>query len=177
MDWMTWNEIGTGNYTGSAVFCHGALKPEHILLNGNSVVGIVGWSNAEFKPEVYDRLTYYFMSVPQSPNCWYRKMANVPSSPSSPSSPPPSVEFVINTTDYAYKSAWSGATVERRFALDRLWNAVRTNYTLFTCLSTAVEMESDTVSLSSLSNWTEGTWDKSVAPTVTTENELLQHHS
>lgn len=170
MDWMTWNEIGTDSYVGTAVFCHGSLKPEHIILNGNDVVGLIGWSNADFKPEVYDRLMYYFMSVPRDPNCWNRKMANVPSSPSTP---PPSVEFVVNTTDYAYKSAWSTATTGRRFVLDKLWNAVRKNYTLVTCLSTAVEIESDTMSLSSLSNWTESTWDKSAAPTIIAENELL----
>lgn len=171
MDWMTWNEIGTDGYVGTAVFCHGALTPEHIILNGNDVVGIVGWSNADFKPEVYDRLMYYFMSVPRDPNCWSRKMANVPSSPSTP---PPSVEFVVNTTDYAYKSAWSTATMTRRLVLDKLWNAVKKNYTLVTCLSTAVEIESDTMSLSSLSNWTESTWDKSAAPTIIADDEHLQ---
>lgn len=171
MDWMTWNEIGTDSYVGTAVFCHGALKQEHIIVNGSNVVGIVGWSNADFKPEIYDRLMYYFMSVPRDPCCWNRKMANVPSSSSTS---PPSVEFVINTTDYAYKSAWSIAGTKRRPVLDMLWDAVKKNYTLVTCLSTAVEMESDTMSLSSLSNWTESTWGKSAAPTTITENEPFQ---
>lgn len=160
---VDWNEVGTDSYIGTAVFCHGSLSPEHIILDGSTVVGIIGWSNADFKPEVYDRLTYYFASSPTDALCWYRRMANVSSSPATL---PPSVEFVVNTTEYVYKSMWANASLSKRFTLDKLFNAVRKNYTLVTCLSTAVEMECDTMSLTSLSNWTDSTWDKSAASTV-----------
>lgn len=161
LDADSWNEIGSDNHIGKAVFCHGALTPDHIILDGDTVVALIGWSNADFVPEAYDRLKYYFESSPQDPYCWYRKMANVPSTELTP---PPSVEFVINTSTYMYKSAWQEADGYRRRAIDSLWKALRTNYTLVTCLSTAMEVESDTMSLASLSNWTESTWDKSVVP-------------
>ena len=162
MDCVEWNEVGADTYVGTPVFCHGALSPEHIILNDSTVVGIIGWSDADFKPEVYDRLTYYFASVPTDPLCWHRRMANVTSSPATL---PPSVEFVVNTTEYVYRSTWANASLNRRHALDKLFTAIRKNYTLVTCLSTAVEMECDTMSLSSLSNWTDSTWNR----TVTTE--------
>ncbi|KAL9122213.1 MAG: hypothetical protein Q9187_001230 [Circinaria calcarea] len=64
-------------YTGSAVLCHRNLSPDHIIMNGATVVGIVGWSNADFIPEVYDRLTYFFRSDPNSAICWYRKLSEI----------------------------------------------------------------------------------------------------
>lgn len=38
--------------------CHGALWSDHIIVNGTSVEGIVGWSSADFMPESVDRYLY-----------------------------------------------------------------------------------------------------------------------
>lgn len=43
--------------------CHGAMWPEHIIVKGTSVEGIVGWSNADFVPESIDRYTYMLWNV------------------------------------------------------------------------------------------------------------------
>lgn len=38
--------------------CHGALWPDHVIVSGMSVEGIVGWSSADFMPESVDRYLY-----------------------------------------------------------------------------------------------------------------------
>lgn len=43
--------------------CHGSLWPEHIIVKGTSVEGIVGWSSADFMPELIDRYLYQLWYV------------------------------------------------------------------------------------------------------------------
>lgn len=154
MDATSWCEVGNDSYTGTAVFCHGSLTPDHIIVDGASLVGVVGWSSADFMPEAYSRLRHYFMSTHGEPLCWNRRMCNISTSLSTIS---PSVEFAMNATSYAYRSAWSNASNSRRNELNRLWADVRTNYKIIPSISLAVEMESDNMSLSSLTSWTETT--------------------
>lgn len=40
------------------VLCHGSLWPEHIIVEGTNVQGIVGWSSADFTIESLDRILY-----------------------------------------------------------------------------------------------------------------------
>lgn len=162
IDAYEWTEQGNDSYLCKAVMCHGNLSPEHIILNGNKVVGIVGWSEADFVPEIYDRLKYYFRSNPSDPQCWFRKLSDISSSIESRR---PSVEFVVNATTYLYKSMWSNVPLSRRNVLTRLFKAITTNYTLVNCISIATEIESDNMSLDSLS-----TWCKSAASTATANN-------
>lgn len=150
LDAHEWQEQGTDNYCCKAIMCHGNVSPEHIIVDGINVVGIVGWSNGDFVPEVFDRLNYYFRSNPNDPNCWYRKMSEVAIQMESGS---PSVEFVINATTYAYKSAWCRASIERKNALNKLWNTIRVNYTVIGCIANARQIESDNMSLDSLTSW------------------------
>lgn len=152
MDASDWSEQGRDCYTSDAIMCHGDLSPEHIILDGTDVVGLVGWSRGDFVPEVYDRLMYYFRSDPTNPKCWYRQMSEMLSHPESGK---PSVEFVINTTRYVYKRMWREADPTRRCVLNSLWKAITSNYTLINCLSTATQTESDSMSLDSLSTWCE----------------------
>lgn len=152
MDASDFMEEGTDKYRCDAVMCHGNLTPEHIILSGATVVGVVGWSKGDFVPEVYDRLVYYFNSNPNDPKCWNRRMSEMMSSAASRE---PSVEFVINTTTYLYKSTWLRSTRERRSAVNRLWKSITTNYTVVNCISTATETDSDSMSLSSLTSWSE----------------------
>ncbi|KIW35721.1 uncharacterized protein PV06_11938, partial [Exophiala oligosperma] len=143
-------EVGTDPYVGSAVFCHGNLSPEHIIVNGATVVGVVGWSEADFVPEIYDRLKYFFKSNPKDPQCWYRKVSDIVTTPDNTR---PSVEFVMNTTQYVYKSSWSRATPTRKAVVTQLWKQLTTNYTILNCLATAEEAACDNMSLSSLTSW------------------------
>lgn len=151
MDSSDFVEQGIDKYKCNAVMCHGNLTPEHIIVDRGMVVGVVGWSQGDFVPEIYDRLKYYFRSDPTSPQCWNRKMSEVMSTAVCPR---PSVEFVINTTTYLYKSIWRSTPVAKRHSVNRLWNAITTNYTLVNCISTAAETDSDSMSLSSLASWT-----------------------
>lgn len=150
-----WEEQGKDNYVCKAVMCHGDLSPEHIILNGSTVVGLIGWSKGDFVSEILDRLQYYFRSEPNNPRCWYRKLSEIGSGVDSKR---PSVEFVFNATTYLYKSMWSNSSPDRRRALTRLWKSITMNYTQVPCISTAVEIESDNMSLSTLTSW----WESSV---------------
>lgn len=152
MDATCWQEVGNDSYVGTSVFCHGSLTPDHIIVEGTSLVGIVGWSSADFMPEAYDRLRHYFMSEHGDPCCWNRRMCNITTSASTK---PPSVEFAMNATSYAYRSAWCKATSVKRDELNRLWVDVRTNYKIIPSISSAVEVECDNMSLSSLTSWTD----------------------
>lgn len=147
-----WVEQGSDSYTSVATLCHGDLSPEHIIVDGTTVVGIVGWTKADFMPEAYERLMYYFRSNPKDSQCWFRKMADVTTCPETER---PSVEFVFNVTSYAYKRTWNVADENRKAVIDKLWRALITNYTQLNCLSMATEMDCDNMSLSSLGNWTD----------------------
>lgn len=147
-----WTQRGTDAYVGRAVMCHGNLTPEHILVDGTTVTGIVGWGSGDFMPEAYDRVQYYFRSDPTDPYCWNRYMSEMVSTPDTAR---PSVEFVINTVAYVYKSTWSKSHPRKRRTIDRLYESITTNYTMINCLSIATEIQSDNMSLDSLSEWWE----------------------
>lgn len=154
LDAEDWNETGRDMYRCPAVMCHGNLSPEHIILRGNTVVGLVGWSNGDFIPEVYDRLRYYFMSNPRDPRCWYRRLSEVTMNINSGR---PSVEFIFNATRYAYMRRWRDIPEKDRATVTTLYRALKTNYTTINCLALATEIEGDNMSLSSLTSW----WNES----------------
>lgn len=150
LDAEDWKEIGRDMYRCPAIMCHGNLSPEHIILRGNTVVGIVGWGNGDFIPEVYDRLHYYFMSDPRNPRCWYRRLSEVTMNINSGR---PSVEFIFNATAYVYRRRWRDVPEKNREIVTKLYNALKTNYTTINCLALATEIEGDNMSLSSLTSW------------------------
>lgn len=145
-----WIEQGSDNYTSKATLCHGNLSPDHIIVEGNMVVGIVGWSHADFTSEIYERVSYYFRSNPKDARCWFRKISDVTTCPDTGR---PSVEFVVNVTSYIYKHTWNNSDTEKRNIINQLWRSLTTNYTQLNCLSLATEVDGDNMSLSSLSNW------------------------
>lgn len=145
-----WQETGTDSYTSLAVFCHGALTPDHIIIEGTEVKGIVGWSKADFMPEAYDRLTYYFLSDPSSSLRWLRDLSEMLTSEHTGQ---PSVEFVLNLSKYVYVHTLNTSPPGKRYTIKRLWNTLTMNYTIVNCLSAAAQIESDNMSLSSLSSW------------------------
>lgn len=150
----TYNTPANDAYVGRAVFCHGSLIPEHIIVDGINVVGIVGWSQADFVPELFDRLKYYFMSDPRRPVCWYKGMANMPVGIQTP---PPTVEFALTVAEYAHKSAWCSADVRNRARINQLKSSLQSNPLYLNCMSRVVERSCDTMSLSSLTSWNTST--------------------
>jgi hypothetical protein len=145
-----WVEHGADKYTSKATFCHGNLSPDHIIVDGSSVVGLVGWTQADFMSEIYERVSYYFRSDPNNPKCWFRKMSDVSTSPETSR---PSVEFVINVSSYLYNFTWNRSDPERRRTVNQLWKSLTTNYTQVNCLALAKEIDCDNMSLSSLCSW------------------------
>lgn len=90
---------------------------DHIIVDHDTVVGIVGWSQADFVPEAVERLQYYFMSDPEDLSCWYRMLSNVATSRHTTR---PSVEFVVNASQYNFLYAWYTQPRARRAVVDRL---------------------------------------------------------
>lgn len=145
-----WNKHDDDGYRCKAVMCHGDLSPEHIIIDGTEVVGLVGWSKGDFMPEVYDRLQYYFRSDPNNDMCWYRKLSDMIASSDSGR---PSIRFVINCATYIYNVMHDYADDRRRRELDSLWDDITKNYTLVSCISTAIQPNSDNMSQDLLTSW------------------------
>jgi hypothetical protein len=78
--------------------CHGNLCMEHIIVRGATVVGIVGWSQCDFVPEVMDRMKYHF-SRPRAEGelSWYTHLTGVLLF-----HPPPPPLYTVVCTQYLY---------------------------------------------------------------------------
>ena len=103
-------------------------------------------------------MSYYFRSNPSDSRCWFRKITDVTMCLETGK---PSVEFVLNVTSYTYKRAWNVANSKRRHIIEQLWKSLITNYTQLNCLSTAIKIERDNMSLNSLATWSDPTIEKS----------------
>lgn len=89
--------LGESNFPLKAVLCHGNLTLDHIIVKNGNMVGIVGWSKADFVPEVYDRLGYVFKSSHDDAPTWKTAMADVPFS-----HPLPPTEFINYCVRYIF---------------------------------------------------------------------------
>lgn len=58
-----------------AVFCHRNISPDHVILSGVEVVGLVGWSAADYIPEFLDRTQYSLKSTGRRRSEWYDKLS------------------------------------------------------------------------------------------------------
>lgn len=74
------DEVGADGYRTQVVLCHGALTQDHIIVDDGRLSGIVGWSQADFVLEDFDRLKYYTAAVPTDPYSWERSLSEKPSS-------------------------------------------------------------------------------------------------
>lgn len=61
------------------VLCHGALTLDHLILQDNVLVGVVGWSKADTLPETFDRMSYFFgVENLEFSNDWLRFLSTIP---------------------------------------------------------------------------------------------------
>lgn len=119
------------NYETRPTLCHMNLLPEHIILDGTNVVGIVGWSNADFVPEIYDRISYYLRSDPKDKHNWFYRMSNIVTSDSYRDI---SAEFVFNIGLYAYLRIIHGRDSSKVRVVMELWRSIRENRSNLSCL-------------------------------------------
>lgn len=61
---------------GVPVLCHNALSPEHIILSGDKVVGVIGWGQADFAPLVLEKQWYAFHQCDSTWYEWYCHLAS-----------------------------------------------------------------------------------------------------
>lgn len=131
------------NYNMLPVLCHMNLSPEHIILDGDNVVGIVGWNSADFVPELYDRLLYYFRSDREDPRDWFTMMSEVETSVTYDKIPS---LLVYNMALYVYKRTFNTCSIERCNNVEKLWLNIMVNYETLSCLKYMIGCKGDTKS-------------------------------
>ena len=65
------------DYYTQPTLCHNALDPEHIIVNGHNVVGMIGWFHADYVPEVYNRLRHYYRGYDDKTSLWYGRISSL----------------------------------------------------------------------------------------------------
>ncbi len=145
-----------------AVLCHRGLTPEHIIMDGVSVSGIVGWSSADYVPEAVDRTTYEYSNPKRKFVDWYRYLTNIPHVYSSSR---PSDAFLHNVKQYCKM-----ANMQANYQLPTDINKVVGRGPEHPSLESERESNnascrSDCKSLDSLLSNTIDTWEKSTTTT------------
>lgn len=103
------------DFDHESVLCHGSLTLDHIIVKKGKLAGIIGWSKADYLPEVFDRMKYY-MSAPTSSEAeWAICMART----SLTSSRPPPL-YLVYCMYYHYYVRGNSLPKCRRSVLDRL---------------------------------------------------------
>lgn len=169
--------------------CHGALWPDHIIVKGTSVEGIVGWSSADFMPESVDRYLYrLWYTSSYRDRSWRRFLYDMPVVCDA---------GLTNTAKYAMiQYAQSVATSRARHSKSK-----RIAQTARDAMAEIEEVEarrvtfagveplrpkpkdedtisvSDQRSLSSLTDHTIDTWERATATTTTTIKPCLRSSS
>lgn len=164
------------NHDCTPRLCHGAIWPEHVIVKGTSVEGIVGWSSADFVPESIDRYTYMLWHVRGTRDQdWRRFLSSIPETDSEART------FMAQRDMISYAKAISmtragrsGAkSVER--AAERLLREITEVDPLYlpsnkrSTRSSVAESVSDAGSLATLTDETIDTWEQF---TVTTEQTV-----
>jgi hypothetical protein len=158
--------------------CHGAMWPEHIIVKGTSVEGIVGWSSADFVPESVDRYIYMLWHVQGTRDQdWRRFLSFVPTVDSAARTFIAQCEMIRYAQAISMSRAGrSGAKSVERAAERILRDTVETDPlwmrpNKLSTRSSVAESVSDAGSLATLTDETIDTWEQF---TVTTENTAKQ---
>lgn len=151
--------------------CHGSLWPEHIIVNGTEVKGIVGWSSADFLPEALDRYMYRMWYVPsQEEREWRDFLFYIPGTYEAVSAKAAQMDMI------AYARAVSAVRVGTclrgevdELARDAIEEAA-TMYPFALSVNSAGRYgnSGDGASRSSLGHETEDTWENFTTTTETT---------
>jgi len=145
-----------------AVLCHRQLTPEHVIIDGVSVVGVVGWSSADYVPEAVDRTMYEYSSPKRKFLDWYRYLTNLPYTYSSSE---PSNVFLHNVREYC-KMVHVQANRRSPTSINSTAGYGSTHFSPGVKHETSnVNCGSDGASLESLLNNTVDTWEKSTTTT------------
>jgi hypothetical protein len=66
------------DFEHTAVLCHNNLSMDHIIVSGDNITGIVGWSKCDYMPEVMSRMQYQFCKpVYEGESVWYNAMSRM----------------------------------------------------------------------------------------------------
>jgi len=145
-----------------AVLCHRQLTPEHIIIDGVSVVGVVGWSLANYVPETVNRTMYEYSSPKRKFLDWYRYLTSLPYAHSSSE---PSNVFLHNVREYC-KMVHVQANRRSLTSINSTAGYGSTHFSQKVKHETSsVSRDSDGASLESLLNNTVDTWEKSTTTT------------
>ena len=147
-------------YNGNPRFCHRSLMPEHIIVNSNTVSGIVGWSGADFVPEVLDRVRYAYTARLTLWSDWAYKLSSIPVCDLPGEVPYP---IFFNVAAYVQRVERRAGGGERVHEVDSAChNVIRSNMSVDVIRCTG-DAQSDTASLTALTDETIDTWEKATA--------------
>jgi hypothetical protein len=160
--------------------CHGSLWPEHIIVNGTSIEGIVGWSNADFIPEAIDRYLYEMCVARSSINRnWSSFLSDIPCTDEAANDDTAKcamIKYAQSTLASQVKGMNTTRVAQAAERTIRYHCGVRSARVSFAALNTREPAvydpddgrPSDQRSLSSLTDETLETWERSTATTGTT---------
>lgn len=140
---------GDDNSEALPVLCHRNLSPDHIILDGVEVVGIVGWSQADYIPEVLDRKCYETRGMNLGWSNWYAMLGRQECVQESSTISGPLLE---NIWQYCFTTR---AHASNRMTYPHPRLSIPGTCTMRTCSN------GDSASLTSLTNETIDTWEKS----------------
>lgn len=97
------------------VLCHGSLTMEHILVKGDKIVGVVGWSKCDYFSEALDRAAYHFAKpVWNGEAVWFDYLAKMDLF-----HPPPPSLYTMSCVYYCYYLRLRSTDEEYHDFLDR----------------------------------------------------------
>lgn len=132
-----WELGGRCESADKPTLCHNSLGPDHVILQGDVVVGVIGWGRADFGPPAIEKYWYCFS---QCQDDWYEWYCHLSSAV--PCKDLPTSGFAKVCIRLIYTLAWNNWSSQLRPALSRIHHALDTD-----SLWSAKKRESDQQSL------------------------------
>lgn len=107
---------------GRPTLCHYNLNPDHIIVRDNIIVGIIGWSGADYAPISMEYIWYCFKMCETSDASWYDDLVDYISCEDKSGD-----KFYNTVLDYIYKLSWSNWPREYRPAINFVYFMLRSD--------------------------------------------------
>lgn len=164
--------------------CHGSLWPEHIIVKGTSVEGIVGWSSADFMPEIIDRYLYQLWYVKSHiDRKWRRFVCRIPGIDDTPLDDTAWRNVVVYAEAMAKCKAGPGGQKQVSESVGKLIEktvgqipaSLSTRNSRVSSRNSVSDAASDAGSLSALTDQTIDTWERFTVTTEATITPSTKH--
>ncbi len=93
-----------------------------MIVDGSRIVGIIGWSGADYAPVSMEYIWYCFKMCDANDSEWYDRVVNSISCEDNPGD-----MFYDSVLNYVYKLAWSNWSREYRPSVNYMYTMLKTN--------------------------------------------------